>query len=107
MKDVINRGTAAEAKAWGFKNVAGKTAFAGKTGTSRDGWFAGFTPEFVCVVYVGFDDGRRSRNERLGFGDADLGGFYARGLAMHPEWNGDWEMPATVRKAESTRATAN
>lgn len=26
MKDVINRGTAAEAKAWGFKNVAGKTA---------------------------------------------------------------------------------
>ncbi|MDQ3061335.1 MAG: PBP1A family penicillin-binding protein, partial [Acidobacteriota bacterium] len=57
LKDVINRGTAAEAKAWGFRNVEGKTAFAGKTGTSRDGWFAGFTPEIVCVVYVGFDDG--------------------------------------------------
>ena len=44
MKDVINRGTATEAQAWGIKNVAGKFGFAGKTGTSRDGWFAGFTP---------------------------------------------------------------
>ncbi|HEY6231326.1 MAG TPA: transglycosylase domain-containing protein, partial [Pyrinomonadaceae bacterium] len=39
MKDVINRGTAAKVRARGFKaNVAGKT------GTSRDGWFAGYTP---------------------------------------------------------------
>ena len=29
---------------------------AGKTGTSRDGWFAGYTPNMVCVVWVGFDD---------------------------------------------------
>ena len=56
MKDVINRGTAAEVQSWGLRNVAGKSAFAGKTGTSRDGWFAGFTPELVCVVYVGFDN---------------------------------------------------
>ena len=66
MKDIINRGTAAEAKAWGFQNVAGKTAFAGKTGTSRDGWFAGFTPELVVVVYVGFDD-----NSDLGMKGSD------------------------------------
>src|SRR5581483_11338681 len=52
MKDVVNRGTAAPIRARGFKfNVAGKT------GTSRDGWFAGFTPDLVCVVWVGFDDG--------------------------------------------------
>src|SRR5690606_27462643 len=57
MKDVVNRGTAAQVQGWGFRNSAGKTAFAGKTGTSRDGWFAGFTPELVVVVYVGFDDG--------------------------------------------------
>jgi penicillin-binding protein 1B len=31
---------------------------AGKTGTSRDGWFAGFTSELLCVVWVGFDDNR-------------------------------------------------
>ena len=29
-----------------------------KTGTSRDGWFAGFTSELICVVWVGFDDGQ-------------------------------------------------
>ena len=30
----------------------------GKTGTSRDGWFAGYTSELLCVVWVGFDDNR-------------------------------------------------
>jgi penicillin-binding protein 1B len=100
MKDVINRGTAAQASAWGFKNVPGQRAFAGKTGTSRDGWFAGFTPEIVCVVYVGFDDGS----------DLDITGadsampiwadFMQKALATHPEWNGDWQTPPNVRKAE-------
>jgi penicillin-binding protein 1B len=100
MKDIINRGTAAEAKAWGFQNVAGKTAFAGKTGTSRDGWFAGFTPELVVVVYVGFDNG-----DDLGMKGSDSAmpiwaDFMREALNIHPEWNGDWQMPANVRKAE-------
>ena len=30
----------------------------GKTGTSHDGWFAGFTSKLLCVVWVGFDDNR-------------------------------------------------
>ncbi|MCA1623596.1 MAG: PBP1A family penicillin-binding protein [Acidobacteria bacterium] len=100
MKDVINRGTAYEAQAWGFKNVAGKTAFAGKTGTSRDGWFAGFTPELVTVVYVGFDDG-----DDLGMKGSDSAmpiwaDFMREALNEYPEWNGDWQMPDTIRKAE-------
>src|SRR5215213_8170746 len=100
MKDVINRGTAAQAQGWGFHNVAGKTAIAGKTGTSRDGWFAGFTPELVCVVYVGFDD-----NDDLNMKGADSAmpiwaDFMKEALQLHPEWNGDWAMPANVRRAE-------
>ncbi len=100
MKDVINRGTAAQAQSWGFRNEAGKRAFAGKTGTSRDGWFAGFTPELVCVVYVGFDNG-----DDLGMKGADSAmpvwaDFMKEALQLHPEWNGDWTMPANVRKAE-------
>ncbi len=100
MKDVINHGTAAQAQNWGFRNVAGKTAFAGKTGTSRDGWFAGFTPELVVVVYVGFDD-----NDDLGMKGADSAmpiwaDFMKEALALHPEWNGDWQAPASIRKAE-------
>ncbi len=100
MKDVINRGTAVQAQGWGFRNIAGKTAFAGKTGTSRDGWFAGFTPDLVVVVYVGFDNG-----DDLGMKGADSAmpiwaDFMKGALDMHPEWNGDWTMPAGVRKAE-------
>ncbi|CAN5199653.1 hypothetical protein BH20ACI1_BH20ACI1_31410 [soil metagenome] len=100
MKDVINRGTAYEAKAWGFKNVDGKTAFAGKTGTSRDGWFAGFTPEIVTVVYVGFDNG-----DDLGMKGSDSAmpiwaDFMKEALRQNPDWNGDWQMPTTVQKAE-------
>jgi penicillin-binding protein 1B len=100
MKDVINRGTAAQAQSWGFHNVAGKTAYAGKTGTSRDGWFAGFTPDLVCVVYVGFDE-----NDDLGMKGADSAmpiwaDFMKAALDQHPEWNGDWPLPPGIRKAE-------
>lgn len=99
MKDVINRGTAAQVQGWGFRNN-GKTGFAGKTGTSRDGWFAGFTPELVCVVYVGFDDG-----DDLGMKGSDSAmpiwaDFMLDALRLHPEWNGDWAMPGNIRKAE-------
>jgi penicillin-binding protein 1B len=100
MKDIINRGTAAQAQSWGLRNVDGKVAFAGKTGTSRDGWFAGFTPELVTVVYVGFDD-----NDDLGMKGSDSAmpiwaDFMKEALERHPEWNGDWAMPGGVRKAE-------
>ncbi|MBX3293658.1 MAG: PBP1A family penicillin-binding protein [Acidobacteria bacterium] len=100
MKDVINRGTAAQLGGWGFRNNAGKTGFAGKTGTSRDGWFAGFTPEIVCVVYVGFDNG-----DDLGLKGSDSAmpiwaDFMKEAVRLHPEYNGDWTMPANVRKAE-------
>ena len=53
LEDVINRGTGAVVRAFGFGAPA-----AGKTGTSRDGWFSGFTTNLLCVVWVGFDDNR-------------------------------------------------
>ena len=55
LQDVLIHGTAAGARA-----VAGfDVPAAGKTGTSdRDGWFAGYTSELLCVVWVGFDDSR-------------------------------------------------
>lgn len=100
MKDIVSRGTAAELAGWGFRNQSGKAAFAGKTGTSRDGWFAGFTPELVTVVYVGFDN-----NDDLGMKGSDSAmpiwaEFMKAALERHPEWNGDWAMPAGIRKAE-------
>jgi len=53
LKDVLNHGTGAGVRARGFDLPA-----AGKTGTSRDGWFAGFTSNLVCVIWIGFDDNR-------------------------------------------------
>jgi penicillin-binding protein 1B len=53
MEDVMRYGTAAGVRARGFALPA-----AGKTGTARDGWFAGFTSELLCIVWVGYDDYR-------------------------------------------------
>ncbi len=53
LQEVMRSGTAAGVRGRGFTVPA-----AGKTGTSHDGWFAGFTSELLCVVWVGFDDNR-------------------------------------------------
>jgi penicillin-binding protein 1B len=53
MEEVLRSGTGAEVRTRGFTLPA-----AGKTGTSRDAWFAGFTSKLLCVVWVGFDDNR-------------------------------------------------
>jgi len=54
MRSVLNDGTAAAARGAGFTlDAAGKT---GTTNDLRDAWFAGFTPELLTVVWVGFDD---------------------------------------------------
>ena len=51
MEGVINNGTAAGVRGMGFTAPA-----AGKTGTSHDGWFAGYTSNLLCIVWVGYDD---------------------------------------------------
>jgi len=53
LEEVVRSGTAAGVRARGFTLPA-----AGKTGTSHDGWFAGFTSKLLCIVWVGFDDYR-------------------------------------------------
>ncbi len=54
MEEVLRSGTAAGVRA---KYKLTMPA-AGKTGTSHDGWFAGYTSELLCVVWVGFDDNK-------------------------------------------------
>ena len=51
LEEVVQSGTAAGVRARGLR-----APVAGKTGTSHDGWFAGFTSNLICVVWVGFDD---------------------------------------------------
>jgi penicillin-binding protein 1B len=51
MEGVMNFGTAFAVRARGFTAPA-----AGKTGSSHDGWFAGYTSNLLCIVWVGYDD---------------------------------------------------
>ncbi|HEV2388224.1 MAG TPA: PBP1A family penicillin-binding protein [Candidatus Acidoferrales bacterium] len=64
MEGVLNHGTGYPVRAMGFQAPA-----AAKTGTSHDGWFAGFTSQLECIVWVGFDD-----NRELGLTGADSAG---------------------------------
>ncbi len=52
MENVLRgEGTGAGVRNMGFVSPA-----AGKTGTSHDAWFAGFTSNLLCIVWVGNDD---------------------------------------------------
>ncbi|HUP44211.1 MAG TPA: PBP1A family penicillin-binding protein [Thermoanaerobaculia bacterium] len=59
LQDVFRYGTAARARALGFKR-----AYAGKTGTTsnyRDAWFIGYSPRALSLVWIGFDDAKSIR----------------------------------------------
>ena len=63
LQDVIKRGTGKKALVLGRNDLAGKT---GTTNDQKDAWFAGFNPELVTAVWVGFD--RPSTLGRWAFG---------------------------------------
>ncbi|MBS1790327.1 MAG: PBP1A family penicillin-binding protein [Acidobacteria bacterium] len=90
LQDVLAYGTGTRVKQF---PISGPVA--GKTGTSRDGWFAGYSPNLVCVVWVGFDD--NSDFGVTGGTTAALvwGDFMSHALAIRPELGGDFEVPST------------
>ncbi|PIE18532.1 MAG: penicillin-binding protein [Proteobacteria bacterium] len=62
MQSVVREGTARRARRLG-RPVAGKT---GTTNNYKDAWFAGFTPQLVTVVWVGFDRPRPLGRQETG-----------------------------------------
>ncbi len=80
LADVVNRGTGARIRQMGYRGPA-----AGKTGTSRDAWFVGYTPKLLVVVWVGFDD---NTDLNLLGGEAAVpiwADFVKRALALRPD----------------------
>ena len=72
LKGVVEYGT-------GQKIKEIKRPVAGKTGTSNDqmdAWFIGFTPEWACGVWVGFD-------EKKEIGDKETGGRVAAPIWLY------------------------
>ena len=96
LRGVVNEGTGAGVRSAGFTlDVAGKT---GTTNDLRDAWFAGFTPELLTVVWVGFDD-----NQPVGLSGAQAAlpiwtTFMMRALAGRP--NVSFEPPDGIGWAD-------
>jgi penicillin-binding protein 1B len=58
LQGAMDRGTASPARSYGVSDrLAGKT---GTTNDRRDNWFAGYSPDRVTVVWVGYDDNSRT-----------------------------------------------
>lgn len=51
LENVMSFGTGSAARKFGFTAPA-----AGKTGTSNDVWFAGYSSNLLCVIWIGNDD---------------------------------------------------
>jgi penicillin-binding protein 1B len=92
LEGVIDHGTARAAR-----GQVPKTAIAGKTGTSRDGWFVGYSPNLVCAVWIGFDD-----NKQLGLTGAEAAlpvwtEFMKAAIDLRPELGGKFfDQPAGI-----------
>ena len=101
LSGVIERGTARKAR-----GAVRGTAIAGKTGTSRDGWFIGYSPNLVCVVWIGFDD-----NKQLGLTGAEAAlpawvDFMKEAIAVRPDLGGsNFECPEGIKFVEIDSAT--
>ena len=93
---VVDHGTARAAR-----GAVKGTAIAGKTGTSRDGWFVGYTQNLVCVVWIGFDD-----NQQLGLTGAAAAlpawmDFMGGAIELRPELGGrNFECPDGINFVE-------
>lgn len=72
MEGVVTRGTGIPAGKGFHRPIAGKT---GTTENFQDGWFSGFTPQLVTVVWVGFDT------------PSTLGHGQAGAVVAAPIWN--------------------
>jgi penicillin-binding protein 1B len=98
---VIDHGTARKAR-----GAVRSSAVAGKTGTSRDGWFVGYSPNLVCAVWIGFDD-----NEQLGLTGAEAAlpawvEFMNGALGVRPDLGAtNFECPEGIKFVEIDAST--
>lgn len=76
------RGVVQEGTGTVLKQIVGRPDIAGKTGTSEDcmdAWFVGFSPDYTCGVWVGFDEMKSiGHGETGGSAAAPLWGYFMR-----------------------------
>ncbi len=99
LAEAVDRGTATIVRSMGYRGPA-----AGKTGSSHDAWFAGYTPKLLVVVWVGFDD---YHDLRMVGGHAAAPiwtDFIKRALDLRPDLRAErFTPPAGVEKMEAEK----
>jgi penicillin-binding protein 1B len=104
MEGVLNYGTAAAVRAQGFSAPA-----AGKTGTSHDAWFAGYTTNLLCIVWIGYDDYSDLKLEGSKTAAPIWSDFMKRAVAL-PQYKDDvkpFSPPAGVVQVTLDKVTNN
>ena len=95
MRNVVVDGTGKPAKDLPFYCV-------GKTGTTDDckyAWFAGYSKDILCIVYLGFDDPRFSLGKRMTGSKVALPvwiDFMKQAYEVRPELFGEIEPPSGI-----------
>jgi penicillin-binding protein 1B len=101
MESVVEQGTASRLRGYGLP-----CSVAGKTGTSNDGWFVGYTPNLVCAVWVGFDDNTDIRMKASETALPLWADFVKEALEIRPELGGDsFARPTGIVEVEVDPAT--
>jgi penicillin-binding protein 1B len=95
LQSVMNEGTGSGVRARGFTLPA-----AGKTGTSHDGWFAGYTPDLLCIVWVGFDDNRELNLSGSQSALPIWAEFMKKAIALRPLLGREFAVPEGVPQFE-------
>jgi len=101
LEGVLNFGTAYPVRQRGFNAPA-----AGKTGSSHDGWFAGYTSNLLCIVWVGYDDYSDIRLSGAQTAAPIWAEFMKKAIAL-PEYSDvkDFSQPAGVVDVQLDKAT--
>jgi penicillin-binding protein 1B len=101
LENVINHGTGYPTRARGFLAPA-----AGKTGTDHDAWFAGYTSNLLCIVWVGNDD---YTDIKLHGGDAaaPIWAEFMKKAVLLPQYSDthDFKAPDGVQMVQLDKAT--
>jgi len=101
LENVINHGTGITVRARGFNAPA-----AGKTGTSDDAWFAGYTSNLLCIVWIGNDDHSDIKLEGAKAAAPIWAEFMKRAVAL-PQYSDTREFvpPSGITEVQLDKAT--
>ena len=102
MKNVINAGTGYEVRRRGFTSIA-----AGKTGSSHDAWFAGYTSNLLCIVWVGNDDYTNMGKIQGSMAAAPIWADFMKRAVALPQYSDvhDFNMPEGIQMVSIDKTT--